>query len=85
MEIHIALVLFAIVCSVTGQVDDEEINERAEKLARMMQHDGVERVVKLTDKNFKSSLRKFDIVVVLFHAQSNATLLDQEKLVLEVT
>lgn len=84
MEIHIALVLFAIVCSVTGQVDDEEINERAEKLARMMQHDGVERVVKLTDKNFKSSLRKFDIVVVLFHAQSNATLLDQEKLVLEV-
>ena len=76
-------ILFAFVLLADCQMDEEEMNERAEKLAKMMKHDGVDRVVTMTQKNMKNLLKKYNIVVVLFHAQTNATVLKQEKYPLE--
>ncbi len=72
------LTLIAVSAFVTGQYDEEQVNDRAEKLAKMMQPDGINRVVTMTGKNFKSLLKKYDVVVVFFHAQANATMLAQE-------
>ena len=73
-----------IVSLVHCETDSERASERAEKLAEMMRHDGVERVVELHQKNIKGLLKKHKIMVVLYHAQSNDTLLRQEKYALEV-
>eukprot|EP00794_Sanderia_malayensis_P011264 gene11264-12444_t len=75
-EVFLLLALSAVL--VNCQYDEEEVNERAEKLAKMMQPDGVKRVVTMTGKNFKSLLRKHKIVVVYFHAQVNDTALEQD-------
>lgn len=78
------LVLVAILSSVKCQPDRDESNERAERLAEMLKHDGIERVVELTQKNMKSLLKKYNIMVVLYHTQTNDTMLRQEKYALEV-
>ena len=78
------VLLFIIVSLVKCQTDSEETNERAERLAEMMKHDGVERVVELTQKNIKSLLKKYNIIVVLFHTHNNDTNLRQDKYSLEV-
>ena len=79
-----ALAIFIIISLVHCQSENERANERAEKLAEMMRHDGVERVVELSQKNMKSLLRKYNYMVVLYHAQTNDTILRQDKYALEV-
>ena len=79
-----ALVVFIIISSVYCQSDNERANERAEKLAEMMRHDGVDRVVELSQKNMKGLLKKYNLMVVLYHAHTNDTVLRQDKYALEV-
>ena len=79
------LVSFAILSLVNCQAENEEGNERAERLAEMMKHDGVERVVELSQKNVKRLLKKYNIVIVMYHTATNDTVLRQEKHALEVT
>ena len=67
-----------------GQSEEDGTTERAERLAEMMKHDGVERVVQVTPKSFKGLVKKNDIIVMLFHAQQNDSLYKQEKYALEV-
>eukprot|EP00112_Aurelia_sp_Birch-Aquarium-sp1_P001368 Seg1146.4 transcript_id=Seg1146.4/GoldUCD/mRNA.D3Y31 product="hypothetical protein" protein_id=Seg1146.4/GoldUCD/D3Y31 len=63
---------------------DEKLSKIKAKKAKMRKHDGVdERVVTMTQKNMKNLLKKYNIVIVLFHAQTNATILKQEKYPLE--
>ena len=78
------LLFLQMVCRGKGQTDDDEIAEKAKKLAEMMQHDGVKRVMTMTSKNFNTLLKKYPIVVALFHAQPNTSSLTQDKEVLEV-
>ena len=78
------ILLFFAISFVHSQEENEGANERAEKLAEMMRHDGVERVGELTQKNIKSLLKKYNVMVVLFHAHNNETTLRQDKYALEV-
>ena len=76
--------LFIAISFVHCQEESEGANERAEKLAEMMRHDGVERVGELSQKNIKGLLKKYNVMVVLFHTHSNETTLRQDKYALEV-
>jgi len=66
MKIYLFLIFLINVFHIFCQENEEEQRTEQQRLADMMKHDGVKRVVAVTEKNIEKILKKNDIVVVMF-------------------
>ena len=71
MKLSILFCTFLNFLCAFGQVDDEDVQRSHQRMAEIMRHDGVKRVVVADKKNINKLLKKNHLVLMMFWVDNN--------------